>query len=317
MQAKLIPAAIAAALLLTSGCGQTSDSTTATDQVGAAAQGTSAAESSDSKSPTIDQLRSQTLVTVNGQKVTGEMFGLYLNDRVQKTPGVKNSPELQNQAINELINVFLLAQAATSEGLDQRPDVITALDLQHKQLLSRLLLREYASKHQPSDEELKKAYDEFVAKQEGEEYKARHILVKTEDEAKKLIEELGNGADFAELAKQHSTGPTGKNGGDLGWFDAGQMVKPFSDAVKGLEVGTVDPTPVKTQFGWHVIKLEDKRAKEPPTFESVENNLRADAQRRSLSEYVNKLRDEAKVDINQDLAKKPGAEAAPESPDKK
>jgi peptidyl-prolyl cis-trans isomerase C len=316
MQTKLIPAAIAAALLLASGYGQASDSTAATAQP-ATAQDNNAAEGGGSKPPTIDQLRNQTLVTVNGQTVTGEIFGIYLNDRVQQSPGVKNTPELQNQAINELINIFLLAEAATTAGLDQRQDVVTTLDLQRKQLLSRLALREYAAKHQPSDEDLKKAYDESVAKQEGEEYKARHILVKTEDEAKKLIEELDNGADFAELAKKHSTGPTGKNGGDLGWFDAGQMVKPFSDAVKGLEVGTVSPTPVKTQFGWHVIKLEEKRAKQPPTFESVKNKLLADAQRKSLSEYVNKLRDQAKVEINQDLAKKPGADATPELPKEK
>ena len=313
MQAKLIPAAIAAALLLTSGCGQSSDSKTATDQA-AAVQDVKTAESSAPKPPTIEQLSAQTLVTVNGEKVTGEMFGIYLNDRVQKSPGAKNSPELQNQAINELVNILLLSQAATSEGLDKRPDVVTALDLQHKQLLSRLALREYAVNNEPSEEDLKKAYDELVAKQEGEEYKARHILVKTEDEAKKLIEELNNGADFTELAKKHSTGPTGKNGGDLGWFDAGQMVKPFSDAVKGMEVGSVSSTPVKTQFGWHVIKLEEKRAKQPPTFESVKNKLHADAQRQSLGNYVNKLRDQAQVDVNKGFTQKPGTEAAAESP---
>ena len=260
--------------------------------------------------PTVDQIRSQTLVTVNGQAVTGEMFGIYLNDRMQKVPGAKNSAQFQNQAVNELINIMLLAQSATSAGLDKRQDVATALKLQRDQLLSRLALQEYTVKNQPTDEALKKSYEESYAKQEGEEYKARHILVKTEEEAKKLIEEINGGADFAELAKEHSTGPTGKNGGDLGWFDAGQMVKPFSDAVKASEPGKVIPTPVETQFGWHVIELEEKRAKQPPTFESVRQKLLAEAQRQSLSEYVNQLREQAKIEINEDLAKRPAPESA-------
>lgn len=307
LQAKPVPAAIAVALMLTAACGQTSDSETATSQVGSR-QGIHAAENTRPNPTTLEQLRSQTLVTVNGKAVTGEMFGIYINDRVQRSPEAKNTPEFQNQAINELVNIVLLAQAATDAGLDQRPDVVTGLDLQRKQLLSRLALQEYAAKNQPTDEDLKKAYDERFAKQEGEEFKARHILVENEEDAKKLIAQLDGGADFAELAKEHSTGPTGKNGGDLGWFDATQMVKPFADAVKGLELGTVSPTAVKTQFGWHVIKLEEKRAKQPPSFESVKNKLRAEAQRQSLGDYVNKLREQAKVEINQDIAEQRGSD---------
>lgn len=301
MRYHFIPAAVAAALVFGSGCEQPSSSLNAAENPAPAA--------------TVDEIRSQTLVTVNGQTVTGEMFGIYLNDRMQKVPGAKNSAQLQNQAINELINIMLLAQSATSAGLDKRQDVATAMKLQRDQLLSRLALQEYTVKNQPTDEALKKSYEESYAKQEGEEYKARHILVKTEEEAKKLIEELNGGADFAELAKEHSTGPTGKNGGDLGWFDAGQMVKPFSEAVKASEPGKVIQTPVETQFGWHVIELEEKRAKQPPTFESVRQKLLAEAQRQSLSEYVNQLREQAKIEINEDLAKKPApaSEAASEA----
>lgn len=259
--------------------------------------------------PTADEIRSQTLVTVNGQSVTGEMFGIYLNDRMQKAPGSKNTAQFQNQAINELINIMLLSQSATNAGLDKRQDVATALKLQRDQLLSRLALQEYVAQNKPTDEALKKSFEERYAKQEGEEYKAQHILVKTEEEAKKLIEELNGGADFTELAKAHSTGPTGKNGGELGWFDAGQMVKPFSDATKDLEPGKISQTPVKTQFGWHVIRLEEKRAKQPPTFESMRQNLLAEAQRKSLSDYVTQLREQAQIDINENLAKEPAPEA--------
>ena len=301
MRYPFIPAAVVATLVFGSGCEQTSSSLNAAENPTPPTPPTL---------PTADQIRSQILVTVNGQAVTGEMFGIYLNDRMQNAPGAKNSAQFQNQAINELINIMLLAQSATNAGLDKRQDVTTALKMQREQLLSRLALQEYVANNEPTDEALKKSYEESYAKQEGEEYKARHILVKSKEEAQELIEELDGGADFAELAKHHSTGPTGKNGGDLGWFDAGQMVKPFSDAVKASEPGTVTPMPVKTQFGWHVIQLQERRAKQPPTFESMRQKLLVEAQRKSLSDYVNKLRAQAKIEINEDLAKKPTPESA-------
>jgi peptidyl-prolyl cis-trans isomerase C len=295
----MIPAAVAAALVFGFGCEQASSPL-------------NAAENQSPPTKTVEEIRDQTLVTVNGQAVTGEMFGIYLNERMQKSPGAKNTPQMQNQAINELINIMLLAQAASEAGLDKRPNVVTALNLQRDQFLSRVALQEHVATHQPSEEELKKSYDESVGNQEGEEYKARHILVKTEEEAKKLIEEINGGADFAELAKEHSTGPTGVKGGDLGWFDGGQMVKPFADAVKTAEIGMVTPTPVETQFGWHVIELQEKRAKQPPSFESVRQKLLGEAQRKSLGEYMNQLREKAKIEINEELSKKPeAADAAP------
>ncbi len=296
MRYYFIPAAVAAALVFGSGCEQSSTPLNAAENP---------------TPPTADEIRSQTLVTVNGQSVTGEMFGIYLNDRMQKAPGAKNTAQFQNQAINELINIMLLAQSATNAGLDKRQDVATALKMQRDQLLSRLALQEYVVNNEPTDEELKKTFEERYAKQEeGEEYKARHILVKTEEKAKTLIAQLNGGADFAELAKEHSTGPTGKNGGDLGWFDAGQMVKPFSDATKDLELGKISQTPVETQFGWHVIRLEEKRVKQPPTFESVRQKLLAEAQRKSLADYVNQLRGQAQIDINEELARPPAPESA-------
>jgi len=298
MKKQMIPVAVAAALVFGFGCEQASSPL-------------NAAENQTPETKTVEEIRDQVLVTVNGQAVTGEMFGIYLNERMQKSPGAKNSPQLQNQAINELINTMLLAQAATEAGLDKRPNVATALNMQRDQLLSRVALQEYASSHQPAEEELKKSYEEGLASQEGEEYKARHILVKTEEEAKQLIELINDGADFAELAKEHSTGPTGVKGGDLGWFGAGQMVKPFSDAVKGAEPGVVTPTPVQTQFGWHVIELQEKRAKQPPSFESVRQKLLTEAQRKSLGEYMNQLREKAKIEINEELSKKPEAQNAP------
>jgi peptidyl-prolyl cis-trans isomerase C len=298
MHHKLSLTALTAALLLALGCEQTSladpDPAAKTEAAAAPAR-------------TLEQVRDQTLVTVNGGAITGEMFGLYYRERMQKSPGSKNSPQAQNQAINELINVALLAQAAAKQGLDENPAVKTALNLQRSELLSRVALQEFAKNNPPEDEALHKAYDQQF-KEAGEEYKARHILVKTEEEAKSLIQALDKGADFVELAKQHSTGPTGKDGGDLGWFDGSQMVKPFSDAVAAMEPGAISTEPVHTQFGWHVIELEEKRAKQPPEFEAVKAQLAAGLQRKALSEYVAKLREQAEIQVNETLSKP----AAPE-----
>jgi peptidyl-prolyl cis-trans isomerase C len=306
MQLKFSVAALAIALGFTLGCEAEQSATTA-----AQAQTVGESAPAPAQAPSANDIRSQVLVTVNGQPVTGEMFGLYYTDRMQKIPGAKNTPEYQNKAINELINIVLLSQAAAADGMMDRPEVATALELQKDQLLSRLALQNHAAQNQPTDEQLKAAYDEKFAGQSNEEFKARHILVKSEDEALAVIETLNGGADFAELAKERSTGPSGKNGGDLGWFDGGQMVKPFSDAVKAMEPGSVSNAPVQTQFGWHVILLEEKRAKEPPTFDSVKQQLASDAQRQDLATYVNSLREKAQVVINESFARKTSpAEAA-------
>ena len=246
----------------------------------------------------------ETLVTVDQTPITGEMFAFYLNEKFQKAPRLRSNPKVQNQVINELINLALLSHEAEKQGLDKRSDVQAAMKVQRMQLLSRMALQEYARKHPATQEEIDQAYKARYLDQKGEEYKARHILVKTEDEAKAIIAQLEKGADFASLAKEKSTGPSGKKGGDLGWFDAAQMVKPFSDAVARLKPGQFTKTPVKTQFGWHVILLEKKRAKEPPKKEAVEAQLKEQILRRHLSEHVRELAQAAKVDVNKKFMNK-------------
>ena len=170
-------------------------------------------------------------------------------------------------------------------------------------LLSSVALQSMAMDIQPTEEELKKAYDEVVKEVKQTQYKARHILVKEEAEAKKLIAELDKKADFAELAKKHSIGPAGKNGGDLDWFSAGQMVKPFSDAAAALEKGAYTKTPVQTQFGWHVILLEDIRTAEPPSFEDAKPQLVAAIQRAKIGEQIIELRKTTTLELNEDVIK--------------
>ncbi len=255
-----------------------------------------------------------TIATVNGQDISLDLFRRFFADRLRQA-NVPNTAAFQNQAFNEFINILVTAQDAKNAGLDKEPGFDTALELQRLQLLSSGAIQNAAKTRQPSEEDLKKAYDERFGKGDGTEYKARHILVKTEDEGKKLIEELKGGAEFAELAKSKSLGPTGKDGGELPWFGSGQMVQPFTDATAALKPGEHSTEPVQTQFGWHVILLEETRASEPPPLEEVKGELTAALQRDTLAAYVSDLREKADLELNPDLIKagEPGA-AAPAEP---
>lgn len=243
-----------------------------------------------------------TIATINDQAFSLGLFRLFYAERLRQA-NAENTPAFQNQAFNEFVNIVVTAQNGIEKGLDKGPNVQNAMELQRLQLISRIALQDAARTLTPSDEALQKAYDERYGNEKRKEYRARHILVKTEDEAKKLIEELGGGADFVELAKTNSLGPTGKNGGDLGWFDSKQMVKPFTEAVEGMSPGSYSEAPVQTQFGWHVILLEESREADPPTMESVKAELTTGLQRETLASYVTELREGAKLDLNSDLIK--------------
>jgi peptidyl-prolyl cis-trans isomerase C len=193
--------------------------------------------------------------------------------------------------------------------------VAASIELLKAKLLTQIAIQDYASNYQPSEEDIQKAYQEEYAEQSGIEYKARHILVKEQEEATALIEQLDGGADFAELAKNHSTGPTGKDGGDLGWFDAAQMVKPFSDALKEMEKGKFSSTPVKTQFGWHVILLEDTRETEAPSLDSVKDKIVNKLKQEALSDYMKGLRDSSKLVFNEKNTKPAPAAKTPDATD--
>lgn len=255
-----------------------------------------------------------TIATVNGQQVPLDLFRRFYAERLRQA-NVQNTPQFQNQAFNEFVNILVTAQDAEKAGLEKEQSFETALELQRLQLLSGFAIRNAATTYQPSDEELQKAYDERYAKGNGTEYKARHILVKSEEEGTKLVEELKGGADFAELAKSKSLGPTGKDGGALPWFGIGQMVQPFTDATAALKPGEHSSEPVQTQFGWHVILLEETRESEPPALDEVKGELTAALQRNTLGTYVAGLREKADLELNPDLIKvNESGEPAPAEP---
>ena len=197
--------------------------------------------------------------------------------------------------VTYLADVVILSQAADQQKLGERPDVQRRLTFDHNRVLMEALLQS-AGKAAETDEAMHKVYDEAV-KQMGaeEEVHARHILVATEDEAKAIEDQLKKGADFAALAKEKSKDPAAADGGDLGYFTKDQMVPEFADVAFKLDKGQVSD-PVKTAFGWHIIKVEDKRKKPVPTFDQVKDQLATVVVQQSQADLVNKLRTQAKIE---------------------
>lgn len=244
---------------------------------------------------------------VNGTAISKTAFKTLEDEIAIRAQGQKFP---KKQLLEELIQRELLVQDAHKKNLDQSGEVKARIDMAERSLLSQADLQDYLKANPISDADLKAGYDkEVVAKMSGTEYKARHILVKTEDEAKKIIADLGKGGKFEELAKKLSLDPSKDQGGDLGWFTEGQMVEPFSKAVAALEKGKFTQTPVQTQFGWHVILREDSRAQTPPAFDAVKDQLRPMLQQQKVQAMLEGLRKQAKVEILMPL-EEPKAEEA-------
>lgn len=230
------------------------------------------------------------VATVDGEPI-------YLADilaQIQQLPQQYQKMPLQQiyaPMLDRAIDSKLISHAARKEGLQDRADVKAKVAQAEDDIISQAYLTEKVSA-QMDDEALRKRYEETLktGADQPEEVKARHILVATEDEAKAIIEQLKKGADFAKLATEKSTGPSGASGGDLGYFTADAMVEPFSKAAFALKPGEFTQTPVKTQFGWHVILVEDRRKVEPPKFEEVKQDLAKDMTREILTKTVDDLR---------------------------
>lgn len=234
------------------------------------------------------------VATVNGTKIMrSDVTAAYgqLPDQYKQVPFEQIFPAL----VDSLIDTKLAAGAARKEKIDETPEFKAELEGFTERLLgSTLIQREVETK--VTDAAVKARYDKVTKDMGGKsEIHARHILLKTEDEAKAVINDLAGGADFAETAKKKSTGPSGPNGGDLGYFGKGQMVPEFEKAAFALNKGDVTDAPVKTQFGWHVIKVEDKRTQQPPTFAEMEPQIRQNLMREAGAAFTQGLREEAKI----------------------
>ena len=235
-------------------------------------------------------LEQDTEVTPTGTAdVSENEFNYYLENRIRK-PTDQVTEEERNLVREELQKLELVAREAERRGIAKDPSVAARLSLDRKSVLAQNLIQKHLAENPITEEELHAAYEAHVAQAPKNEYKARHILLETEEAARETIEKLNEGADFAELAEGSSSGPSAPTGGDLGWFTPDRMVKPFADAVAEMEPGTYTKEPVQTQFGWHVILLEEKRPATPPTFEEMQAQLRPMVEQERVEKLVKELR---------------------------
>ena len=233
------------------------------------------------------------VATVNGQKLSAELFDAF----AMAIRGGDKEPlegEQREQALDQLINMTLAAQAAEKDGLAKDPAVQARIELLRTQILAEAASEKYIKANPATDEEIRAEFDAQVATM-PKEYKARHILVDSKESADAIIVKLQGGADFAKLATAESKDSSASNGGDLGWFSPQTMVKPFADAVVALEKGKFTPQPVQSEFGWHVILLEDVRSPEVPDFEQVKPQVEMFTQRKKLQPYLDELRKTASI----------------------
>ncbi|MBN8748822.1 putative parvulin-type peptidyl-prolyl cis-trans isomerase [Xylophilus ampelinus] len=207
------------------------------------------------------------------------------------------TPEMQSQLREEVIAREVFMQEAQKKGLDATDDFKAQMELARQAILIRQLFEDYRKNNPVSDADVKAAYDKLVAANSGKEYKARHILVATEDEAKKVIADLKKGAKFEDLAKKLSKDPgSGANGGDLDWTNPAGLVPEFSQAMVKLKKGETTQVPVKSEFGWHVIRLDDVREQSFPKLDEIKAQLSQQLQQQKLQEYQQSLREKAKVE---------------------
>ena len=234
------------------------------------------------------------IATVNGEKVTRAD----IEDSLARLPAQYRQypPEvLFNLLVNSIIDTKLAAAAAVKEKLDQDQGFKDQMAQLREQVLEKVYMDRHIDKAL-TDEKLHEAYDIYVKENPGkEEVRGSHILVETEEQAQEIIGRLKKGEDFATLAKDLSKGPSGRAGGDLGYFTRDQMVPEFSEAAFALKVGEITEKPVRTQFGWHVIKVVDHRTAPPPSFEEARDELRKKVSYDVATALMKKLHDEAKV----------------------
>lgn len=232
--------------------------------------------------------------TVNGKPIKQSLVDYILKDATAR--GQKVDDNVRTIVMNKLISSELVLQEAQKQGLDKQPDYQAREELMRRELLVNTYVENFIKKNPVSEADTKAEYEKFKQQMGDKEYSARHILLQTEAEAKEVIAQLAKGGDFAKLAKEKSKDPGSKDkGGDLGWFSPGGMVKPFSDAVTKLQKGLYTTVPVQTQFGWHVIKLEDTRAAQPPAYDKVKEGLQKQIQQRNLEKMLADLRAKAKI----------------------
>lgn len=237
------------------------------------------------------------VAVVDGRAISAEVFDLFVGARTQGRKAADLPPEVRQRALDELIRVYVARAEAEKQGLDASPEIAAQIDIAATTLLADQVNTAFMKGKQPTDAEIRAEYDSAVAGMPKVEYRARHVLVASEAEARNVIAALDKGANIADLAtKLSQDGGSKDQGGDLGWFAAERMVKPFAAALVGLKKGEFTREPVKSNFGWHVIKLEATRPLTPPPLEQVRDQVQRMVQERQLETHLDELAKSMKIE---------------------
>jgi len=236
------------------------------------------------------------VATVNGKKITRQELDSYHKYRQATSNQKIDDPK---DVLQELINREILLAEVKKKKIDKNKELNYAIDQQTHDIYIQALLRETSVGQPIPEEDVRKIYNERVGNKKIKEYKVNHVLLKTEQDARAVIAELDAGAKFKDVAKSKSEGPSAGNGGELGWLNPGQLnnMPGFAQALSEMKKGSYSKAPVQTQYGWHVIELEDQRESDPPSFEQVQKQITAALRQQRLQEYVMQLRNSAKIDI--------------------
>ncbi|KDB06732.1 hypothetical protein LIG30_0353 [Burkholderia sp. lig30] len=236
----------------------------------------------------------QNIAVVNGTPIPKSRADAMVAQLAQQ--GQTDSPQLQAAVRQELVNREILMQEALRRGIQNRPDVKAQIAVAQQTVVLRALIEDFLKKNQPTDADVKARYDELAKGAANREYHLHHILVDNEQQAKDLIAKIKGGAKFEDLAKQYSKDPgSGKNGGDLDWSDPKAYVPEFATAAQNLQKGQMTDAPVKTQFGWHIIRVDDIRSIAPPPFEQVKAQIAQQMVQQKLQAFEETLRQQAKI----------------------
>ncbi|AJK46834.1 MULTISPECIES: peptidylprolyl isomerase [Burkholderia] len=236
----------------------------------------------------------QNVAVVNGTPIPKSRVDAMVAQLVQQ--GQQDSDQLRKMVSQELVNREILMQEAVKEGVPNRPEVKQQVAIAQQTVVLRALIEDFVKKNTPSDADIKARYDELTKSAAGNEYHLHHILVDNEQQAKDLIAKIKGGAKFEDLAKQYSKDPgSAKNGGDLDWADPKSFVPEFANAATHLQKGQMTDTPVKTQFGWHIIRVDDVRPVAPPPLEQVKAQISQQLVQQKLQAFEEKLRAQAKI----------------------
>jgi peptidyl-prolyl cis-trans isomerase C len=228
-------------------------------------------------------------VSVNDALINKNLIHFIKNEVMKE--GIEITDDMEKNIVKRLIDLELIYQQAKKEGLTSQVDFLSKSELAFKELIYTTYLQNFIKENKITKNEIKKSYDNFVSNFNKTDYKASHILVSTKDEAKRIIKSLKKGGDFKELAKVNSIDKESKNnGGNLGWFSADDMVESFSNAIKKMVVNEVTDYPVQSQFGWHIIQLNEIKPSLPPSLDEKIDDIKVILQKSKLKKYLDELR---------------------------